>query len=460
MLRVFEEFLWTLRRHGLRVSASQAADVSRVAMLLGYESRDTLREALALVVVQRRDERPRFDALFDSFFLAEKAHPRDLFGRLGLDGFDRDVTGRLRDLLRALASSGDDASAQAARALLEAAPGLALDSQLASAGIAHALEGLHGERQVGFFFQQLLGKLGLARATGELAMLRALLEGEFGPEAGAALFVALRRELELARREVRLFVEERARERSPQGARGSSGPASAEEIAEVRRATRVLGEKLRGAARVRARRRRRGRVDAHRTLRAAMRTGGVPMRLCYRKKQRQRPRLWILCDVSESVRETAIFLLEFVAVTQELFERTRSFVFVSELVETTRLFERSTTQRALDEVLGGRLVNTTHNSNYGRALRQFEERHGREIDRRSTVVIVGDGRTHFQRPEEDIVERLRERARSVLWLCPEPASRWGTGDSAMPRYARAVTEVLAASTASELEAAARRMLRR
>jgi uncharacterized protein with von Willebrand factor type A (vWA) domain len=82
------------------------------------------------------------------------------------------------------------------------------------------------------------------------------------------------------------------------------------------------------------------------------------------------------------------------------------------------------------------------------------------LDRRTTVVILGDGRTNFLPDEVSVVERLVVRAGSVLWICPEPPSTWGTGDSAMPRYAAAVSRVLVARTARELEEAARELLAR
>src|SRR5690606_31542614 len=103
------------------------------------------------------------------------------------------------------------------------------------------------------------------------------------------------------------------------------------EVEEVRRAVRLFVQRLRGGERVRRRRAARGRVDAHRTLRRAMRTGGVPFGLVRRARRRDKPRLLILCDVSESVRSVARFLLELTHVSQDLFSGTRSFVFVSEL---------------------------------------------------------------------------------------------------------------------------------
>jgi uncharacterized protein with von Willebrand factor type A (vWA) domain len=115
---------------------------------------------------------------------------------------------------------------------------------------------------------------------------------------------------------------------------------------------------------------------------------------------------------------------------------------------------------ALERIQRGEVVSRAHNSNYGRALLAFEERHGRDVDRRVTLVILGDGRTNYFADEAEVVRKLRDRARALLWLCPEGPGAWGTGDSAMPRYAAAATKVLVARTARELESAAREVVAR
>jgi uncharacterized protein with von Willebrand factor type A (vWA) domain len=153
-------------------------------------------------------------------------------------------------------------------------------------------------------------------------------------------------------------------------------------------------------------------------------------------------------------------MLEFVCVSQELFRDTRSFVFVSDLGETTELFQRRTPEVALATIESGAVVDRTRNSNYGRALAAFEERLGKAVDRRTTIVILGDGRTNFLAEEVSVVERLAGRARAVLWICPEGPETWGNGDSAMLRYAAVVTEVLVARTGRELEQAAREVVAR
>ena len=76
------------------------------------------------------------------------------------------------------------------------------------------------------------------------------------------------------------------------------------------------------------------------------------------------------------------------------------------------------------------------------------------------MVILGDGRANYLADGADAVARLRARARQVLWICPEAPGSWGSGDSAMLRYAAAATRVLVARTAKELEIAARELASR
>jgi uncharacterized protein with von Willebrand factor type A (vWA) domain len=176
-------------------------------------------------------------------------------------------------------------------------------------------------------------------------------------------------------------------------------------------------------------------------------------------RHRDRPKVVLLCDVSDSVRATAAFLLEFTYAAQELFARARSFVFISELGETTDLFEQASVRKAIAQAWGG-VVRSGDNSNYGRVLREFEARYARQLDRRTTVVILGDGRTNYLDPAAEVLARLRERCRALLWLCTEPRGQWAQGDSAMPLYAPHCTAVLEVRNAADLEVAARALVRR
>ncbi|HEU4406118.1 MAG TPA: VWA domain-containing protein [Polyangiaceae bacterium] len=466
VLRVLDEFLWSLRRAGVEVSTAQAIEAARALGLVGWGDRALLREALACVLVRRRGERGRFDEAFAAFFRAEGAHRRDWEARLRQRGVSGDEMGLVRSLLGALAPAEGDATSDLSLLASLVEGGGELDRRLVDASMGRLLEGLRGEAQLGYFAQRAIDRVGVGRARRGLDRLERELADVLGAERARAVVEALRAELGLMADEVRAYVEARlhaSRRPAETGAAGARDVPFAglneAELDEVRASVRTLAERLRGAARVRERRARRGaRLDGGATVRAAMATAGVPVVLVRRSPRRDRPKLWVLCDVSDSVRRAAGFMLEFVAQVHELFERTRSFVFVSEVGEVSRLFEREPARVALAKAYGGEVVPVSHNSNYGRVFASFDERYGRRLDRRSTLVVLGDGRTNFHPPGVEALARLRERVHTLLWLCPEPRAGWGTGDSAMGRYASVVDAVLPATTARELEHAARQLV--
>ncbi|HEX8793179.1 MAG TPA: VWA domain-containing protein [Polyangiaceae bacterium] len=466
LVRVVDELLWSLRREGFVVSTAQAVDVARVVREVGLEKRDDVHAAVGAVVVQRATERARYDAAFDAFFGAAAPDRRTLWDRLASPpwGFAEEELDALRELLGQLATSQGDAMAPLGL-LLER--GAELDRVLALASVAQSLDA-HSGMQLGFLTHRLLGQMGAGRARQGLGALRTRLVDALGPR-GEALADALAKELEAAEDEVRAHVrrtyEARVAEVERQRAehRIEMTPFAAlsdSEIEEVRRAVRRFAERLRGGARVRARRALRGRIDPHRTLRRALRTGGVPFDPARKERHRDRPKLVLLCDVSDSVRAAAAFLLEFTYAAQDLFARARSFVFVSELGETTNLFDREPVRQAIARAWGGGVIRSGDNSNYGRVLRELETRHGREIDRRTTVVILGDGRTNYLDPAAEVLDRIRERSRALLWLCPEPRGQWSQGDSAMAQYAPKCTAVYEVRCAADLERAARVLVSR
>lgn len=175
-------------------------------------------------------------------------------------------------------------------------------------------------------------------------------------------------------------------------------------------------------------------------------------------RRRDRPKLLIVCDISDSVRQVARFLLELAYLAQELTSRTRTFVFVSELGETTEIFARAPIDQALAAAWSGRVVSIAGNSNYGRALKQLADREAASIDRRTVVVVLGDGRTNYLDDGAASLDRIRARARALYWLCPEPRGRWHLGDSRMAEYATRCTRVVEVRDARSLFEGARLFL--
>jgi uncharacterized protein len=202
---------------------------------------------------------------------------------------------------------------------------------------------------------------------------------------------------------------------------------------------RRLIRSLRGAPRSRRTVAARGTVDGRRTMRTNMRYDGIPFRPVTVAKVSDRPRLVILTDVSLSVRATARFTLHLVHGLQALASSVRSFAFVSDLVEITDLFA----EHPLDEALGlvvaglpaGGVLDVDADSDHGAAFGTFLEEFGSAVNRRTTVVILGDGRNNGRDPNLAALEEISRRARETVWLTPEPRYSWGLGSCDLPAYA-------------------------
>ena len=138
-----------------------------------------------------------------------------------------------------------------------------------------------------------------------------------------------------------------------------------------------------------------------------------------------------LCDVSGSVAAAAQFLLLLLHSLREVMSDLRAFAFSSHLEDVDDLLAG----RPFEDAAAGILERIGFRpTDYGRTLADLEESHLDLIDRRTTLIVLGDARNNRGDPRTASLATLSQRAKRVIWLNPEPRSFWGTGDSEMLRY--------------------------
>ncbi|MGD0949701.1 MAG: VWA domain-containing protein [Candidatus Binatia bacterium] len=195
---------------------------------------------------------------------------------------------------------------------------------------------------------------------------------------------------------------------------------------------------------------RRGTVDIRRTLRRSISTGGVPIDPAFRHRRPGQPDLVAFCDLSHSVATASKFLLALLTPASAYFRRVRLFGYVDRAVEVSVEAGMVVPHDQLD--LYAR-------SDFGKVLVGFCQVFGPLLTRNTLVLILGDARNNRRPPRADLLGRIRGAVRQVIWLNPESAVRWNTGDSAMAVYQRHCDAVLAASNVRELYAALQRVFR-
>ena len=439
-------FVEALRGQGISVGPSETVDAGRVMSVLGLGDREELREGLACAVLRRADHRQTYDALFDLWWPAALGDRTTLDdedgegseGRVQIDPEDADAMRQM--LLDLLADNPDisdlDERLVAMIAQIVEAYGRYTSSRGPSYSSYQALKAMGLDQLEGRLLAGLLAPHGddpsptteqIAKsvAAQKIAQLRRLVEGE----------TKRRTAEQLGREHVQMYG-------IPQLAENVEFlRASGDQLRQMRRVVAPLARTLATRLAARRRRSRSGSIDMRKTLRKSMSTGGVPIEVVMRKPRPARPELVVLCDVSGSVAGFSHFTLLLVHALRQQFSRVRVFAFIDTTDEVTHLFGPDADlavaiQRITREA--GVYTRDGH-SDYGNAFVSFSENFHNVLSPRSSLLILGDGRTNYRNPSADVLAHMVSASRHAHWLNPEPKHLWGSGDSAVPRYSDLIT---------------------
>jgi len=162
------------------------------------------------------------------------------------------------------------------------------------------------------------------------------------------------------------------------------------------------------------------RLDVRRTLRASLRTGGVPVQPAWRSPRRERPRLFILVDVSRSMETHAQLFLRIARAFVQAADA-RVFVFHTRLAEVTPLLQRDSA--AVQEKVNAVTAGFGGGTRIATSVADFVGVHARaQLGRGSRVWVLSDG---FDADEPDRLaeqlRRVRGRGARITWFHPNPA---------------------------------------
>ena len=505
MERLVVDFVRLLREHRLRVSPAEALDGLDALRSVGLSDREVVRDTLRATLIKSAEDVEAFDRLFDLYFgleshaepeaapIAGHTHEDEHRGSPTELRFGEDLEGDPLDNEH----SHEPPSPIDLRRFLEEEQ-LRPDSDI------------HGEPErlrLSVFGSQLMLsrsqdalEQAMKRMTHQLRVRRArsLSPGAVAPESGAeelpidltgteftelldelrdqdvdeSLVQALEANSEEIMRALpemlRSLLERQERMKAAADDESPGGGAILRRTLELSPADqrdlettiRRLGRQLGGAQTRRLRIARTGKVSVAHTLRRNMAYEGVPFKPVLRRRRESRPRLVVLCDVSLSTRNLARFWLQLVYELQSLFSRVRTFAFVADLVEVTQLFEEQGLGGGVETLFRGDLIDVDENSDFGRAAEQMRGGFLDAVNRRTTVVVLGDGRNNGRPPNVPALEEIGRNARRLLWMTPEPRWGWSLGSCDMPAYEPACDAVEVVRSVEDLGGFADQLLSR
>jgi len=449
--RTLANFLRAVRGADVRVSVAESLDAVRVADFVGWEDRALLKQGLGLALAKTPEEKTRFDACFDAFFDAVADDDQD-DAPDGEDGEREDGDGDA-DMPGVSAEGIDD---ELARMLLEG-DRAEIMAAMEEAAARVGLDQIRFFTQRGLYTQRILREMGVEGLDAAIREAQAqeqaeaaggggqgMGEGEGGggqggggqPGQAAALETARARLFEQARnlveRRLSLYGAETTRDlRESRLRRSRLGNLDRRDQEEMRRLVTRIAKRLAALHSRKPKRRNRGMLDLRRTMRRNYANDGIMFDLEWKRKKISKPKVMAICDVSGSVATVARFLLQFLYALHDILNDVRSFAFSGKLIETSEFFERHDVEKAVELVMNAVGYMPT---DYGKSFEDFREGWLEDVDKRTTIVILGDGRSNNTEPRSDILKELSERSKRVLWFNPEPPPLWGTGDSEIYRY--------------------------
>jgi uncharacterized protein with von Willebrand factor type A (vWA) domain len=437
MEQVLQNFITSLRASGIRISISESLDASRTVSFLGYGDRQLFKDALSTVLAKSLPEKKLFDDCFEQFFSYELFSEAETSSSPESAGDSDQQDSNLTQMLLNTDLAG-------------------LTMAVAEAAERIEVQNISFFTQKGLYAYRLMKELGMKELNEDISRL----DGERGE--------APRQKAEKLKT-ARSFLIENVRDFIERQYSLFSGAQTAELLERYLRTMRLSNIEQRDFERMqliikkiikrlndlhsrKKKRAKRGHLDFKKSLRENLSCEGLLFNLRWKYKKESRPNIIAICDVSRSVEAFSRFMLLFLYGLNEAVARIRSFVFCSNLVEVSRIFEEHSVEEALVRIKKGVGIDLQMGpTDYGQAFIDFKENWLDSVNQKTTVIILGDARNNLGDPKIDILRLIHERSKLLIWLNPESPPFWGIGDSEMKRYQPYCSLARECSTVNHLE---------
>ncbi|MBL71150.1 MAG: hypothetical protein CML95_06385 [Rhodobiaceae bacterium] len=438
------DFVRILRAADIRVSPAETLDAAEIFDTIGFDDRNILKHALGQTLAKTEMEKLAFNEAFESYFcLPEEAPPPMAASQEEGETDDKSAeqnSGEGQPQEGAQEGNPDsgeeggtpsDSANHSLTEMLENNDTAALQAAMQQAATEAGLANAKLFTQQGMFSRRIMEAMGLAELE---ARIRQMNEGGETEEADklregrARLFDAVQdfveRQIAMRTKNAGRLLREDALSRI----RLSNLDKSDMKI--MRELIRKLAKRLASRHSRRRKKAQRGMLDIRRTMRANVAYDGKLFNLAWRRVKVERPKLIVLCDVSGSVAAVSRFFLMFLYSLDEVMPKTRSFVFSNRAGEITDMLQEGDLEEAMENALrqygGG-------STDYGMSMMDLAEATLDSVDKKTTLMVLGDARSNYGDPGHLVLKEFYERAGRVIFLNPEPETVWDTGDSEMKK---------------------------
>ena len=472
------DFVKVLRTADVKVSPAETLDAMEAIDLVGFEDRQFLKNTLSLVLSKNPEEKETYENCFEKFFTTRKMTSLNetVPGANDDTNYDsnKDPGNESSGSSTGGGQGGDSSDADDVQEidfeplnptsvlgqLLLSGNRMEAMIQMAEAGRAVGVNEIVVFTQKGLFTRKIMEQMGLKGLQEEISKLQDVADR---PEIHLA--GRLKQARELLREQIRDYVERQFFLHADE-----SGKQLREELLkkvklsnlekrnfkDVQEIVFKMAKKLIAIHSKRRKTFKRGQLDVRKTLRHNMKYDGMLFDVKWKSQKVDRPKVFCICDVSGSVSNYSRFLLMFLYSLTEVMPKVRAFAFSSDLGEVTRLFEQNNLEDAMAKTMRDYGNGST---DYGQMLTDFRSQVLKDVNGKSTIIILGDARNNYGDPRNEILREVYDKAQRVIWLNPEPKPAWSVGDAEMKKYAPSCHQTEVCNSLLHLERVVGNLLR-
>ncbi len=472
------DFVKVLRTADVKVSPAETLDAMETMDLIGLKDRQFLKNSLALVLSKTPEEKETYESCFEKFFTTNKVTSLNKSAPDAQGDTDYESDSNSENEASGNSNNGGQGGGSGNAEdtqeidfeplnptsvlgqLLLSGNRMEIMIQMAEAGRAVGVNEIVVFTQKGLFTRKIMEQMGLKGLQEEISKLQDLADRPEMHLAGR-----LKQARELLREQVRDYVERQFFLHADE-----SGRQLREELLkkvklsnlekrnfkDVQEIVFKMAKKLIAIHSKRRKTFKRGQLDVRKTLRHNMKYDGLLFDVKWKAQKVDRPKVFCICDVSGSVSNYSRFLLMFLYSLTEVMPNLRAFAFSSDLGEVTQLFEQNNLEDAMAKTMRDYGNGST---DYGQMLTDFRGQVLKDVDGKSTVIILGDARNNYGDPRNEILREVYDKAQRVIWLNPEPKSAWAVGDAEMKKYAPSCHQTEVCNSLVHLERVVGNLLR-
>ncbi|WP_312517132.1 VWA domain-containing protein [Anaerospora sp.] len=398
------EFCHVLRGLGVRVSTSEMLDSAEALLLEDWADPQHIKAALQATLIKRHEDIPVFRQAFAAFFMERKQQPppareqtsgqpvqrRRKADELTFQGHELNISGELRQVYQQMAPQ----DRQRLCSFLEKTSG----GNNVELNFRHVVEKVV-VGSLEYWRRQLAAEEEAAfpvRLCGEPIIDHAVEKAarRLEAETQTLLHKDMRRIGEQDLPLVRRLIKQLAKELSSQLSRRYHKTHFAE------------------------------RIDLRRTIRDNTRYGGTMLQLKYKAAKRTKPNILLLCDVSGSMAQYAVFVLQFIYGLASLVDQIESFIFAEDLERMTVKFKKKQPFAELMSEMMAQSGQWGKGTDLSKSLSTLCKDHRKALRPSMVVIIVSDAKTVKSDAAISELAVLKKKVRNIIWLNTLPSSEW------------------------------------